>query len=71
MDLIALTGEILAYGEICDHCLGRMVGKRSFGLSNDQTRACPQGESCPCHERAVPPAPGDLLDLPGSLLPGR
>jgi tRNA pseudouridine synthase 10 len=36
MDLIALTGEILAYGEICDHCLGRMVGKRSFGLSNDQ-----------------------------------
>ena len=36
MDLIALTGKILAYGEVCDHCLGRMVGKRSFGLSNDQ-----------------------------------
>ena len=36
MDLIAMTEEILAYGEICDHCLGRMVGKRSFGLSNDQ-----------------------------------
>jgi tRNA pseudouridine synthase 10 len=36
MDLIGMTGEILAYGEICDHCLGRMVGKRSFGLSNDQ-----------------------------------
>jgi len=36
MDLIAMTGAILAYGEICDHCLGRMVGKRSFGLSNDQ-----------------------------------
>jgi tRNA pseudouridine synthase 10 len=36
MDLIKMTGEILAYGEICDHCLGRMVGKRSFGLSNDQ-----------------------------------
>ena len=36
MDLIKMTGDILAYGEICDHCLGRMVGKRSFGLSNDQ-----------------------------------
>ncbi len=36
MDLTELTGAILAYGEICDHCLGRMVGKRSFGLSNDQ-----------------------------------
>jgi tRNA pseudouridine synthase 10 len=36
MDLTELTGAILSYGEICDHCLGRMVGKRSFGLSNDQ-----------------------------------
>ena len=36
MDLTELTGAILAYGEICDHCLGRMVGKRSFGLTNDQ-----------------------------------
>ena len=36
MDLTGLTGAILAYGEICDHCLGRMVGKRSFGLTNDQ-----------------------------------
>jgi len=36
MDLMEMTGAILAYGEICDHCLGRMVGKRSFGLSNDQ-----------------------------------
>jgi tRNA pseudouridine synthase 10 len=36
MDLIKTTGDILAYGEICDHCLGRMMGKRSFGLSNDQ-----------------------------------
>jgi tRNA pseudouridine synthase 10 len=36
MDLIEMTGKILGYGEICDHCLGRMVGKRSFGLSNDQ-----------------------------------
>ncbi|NYT17786.1 MAG: tRNA pseudouridine(54/55) synthase Pus10, partial [Methanomicrobiales archaeon] len=36
MDLTELTGAILSYGEICDHCLGRMVGKRSFGLTNDQ-----------------------------------
>jgi tRNA pseudouridine synthase 10 len=36
MDLTELTGAILAYGEICDHCLGRMIGKRSFGLTNDQ-----------------------------------
>lgn len=39
MDLTDLTGKILAYGEICDHCLGRMVGKRSFGLGNDQRGA--------------------------------
>ena len=36
MDLDEMTTKILAYGEICDHCLGRMVGKRSFGLSNQQ-----------------------------------
>lgn len=36
MDLDAMTGKILEYGEICDHCLGRMVGKRSFGLSNQE-----------------------------------
>ena len=36
MDLTGLTEAILAYGEICDHCLGRMVGKCSFGLTNDQ-----------------------------------
>jgi len=28
--------KILAYGEICDHCLGRFFGKLSFGLSNDE-----------------------------------
>lgn len=27
---------ILAYGETCDHCLGRFFGKRSHGLSNDE-----------------------------------
>ena len=33
--LIDLAESILSYGEICDHCLGRFFGKRSFGLSND------------------------------------
>jgi tRNA pseudouridine synthase 10 len=34
-DLITKAGAIMTYGEICDHCLGRFFGKRSFGLSND------------------------------------
>ena len=29
-------GRILAYGEICDNCLGRFFGKRSHGLSNGE-----------------------------------
>ena len=29
-------GRILAYGEICDHCLGRFFGKRSHGLSDGE-----------------------------------
>jgi len=28
--------KILAYGECCDHCLGRFFGKRSHGLTNDE-----------------------------------
>ncbi|NLV26964.1 MAG: tRNA pseudouridine(54/55) synthase Pus10 [Methanomicrobiales archaeon] len=36
MELTELYQKISEYGEICDHCLGRMVAKRSFGLSNDQ-----------------------------------
>lgn len=36
MDLIETVGAILEYGPICDHCLGRFFGKRSFGLSNDE-----------------------------------
>ena len=35
MELGEQVGRILAYGEICDHCLGRFFGKRSHGLSND------------------------------------
>jgi tRNA pseudouridine synthase 10 len=32
--LTDLAESILAYGEICDHCLGRFFGMLSFGLSN-------------------------------------
>ena len=28
--------EILAYGTICNHCLGRFFGKQSFGLTNEE-----------------------------------
>jgi tRNA pseudouridine synthase 10 len=34
MELDEQVNRILAYGEICDHCLGRFFGKRSFGLTN-------------------------------------
>jgi len=34
-DLLNKVELILTYGEICDHCLGRFFGKKSFGLSND------------------------------------
>ena len=33
--LLEKTGKILGYGEICDHCLGRFFGKRSFGITNE------------------------------------
>jgi tRNA pseudouridine synthase 10 len=36
MDISEQVTSILAYGECCDHCLGRFFGKRSHGLSNDE-----------------------------------
>jgi tRNA pseudouridine synthase 10 len=36
MEINETVGKILAYGECCDHCLGRFFGKRSHGLSNEQ-----------------------------------
>jgi tRNA pseudouridine synthase 10 len=36
MDINEQIQAILAYGETCDHCLGRFFGKRSHGLSNDE-----------------------------------
>ena len=36
MEITEKTTAILAYGEICDHCLGRFFGKRSHGLANDE-----------------------------------
>jgi tRNA pseudouridine synthase 10 len=36
MEINEQVKAILAYGETCDHCLGRFFGKRSHGLSNDE-----------------------------------
>ena len=36
MDIHEQVKTILAYGETCDHCVGRFFGKRSHGLSNDE-----------------------------------
>ena len=36
MEINETVEKILAYGECCDHCLGRFFGKRSHGLSNDE-----------------------------------
>jgi tRNA pseudouridine synthase 10 len=36
MELTEQVKSILAYGECCDHCLGRFFGKRSHGLSDDE-----------------------------------
>jgi len=36
MEINEQVEKILAYGECCDHCLGRFFGKRSHGLSNDE-----------------------------------
>lgn len=34
MEILGMVEEILDYGPLCDNCLGRFFGKRSFGLSN-------------------------------------
>jgi tRNA pseudouridine synthase 10 len=36
MEINEQVTAILAYGETCDHCLGRFFGKRSHGLANDE-----------------------------------
>jgi tRNA pseudouridine synthase 10 len=36
MEMMEQVKAILAYGECCDHCLGRFFGKRSHGLSDDE-----------------------------------
>lgn len=35
-DILERVHRILEYGDICDHCLGRLFAKRSFGLTNEQ-----------------------------------
>jgi len=36
MEINEQVEKILAYGDCCDHCLGRFFAKRSHGLSNDE-----------------------------------
>ncbi len=36
MDIIEEVEAILGYGDLCNHCLGRFFGKRSFGLTNEE-----------------------------------
>ena len=36
MEMNEQVEKILAYGDCCDHCLGRFFGKRSHGLGNDE-----------------------------------
>ncbi|HJX56701.1 MAG TPA: tRNA pseudouridine(54/55) synthase Pus10 [Methanoregula sp.] len=36
MEITEQVKSILAYGECCDHCLGRFFGKRSHGLTDDE-----------------------------------
>ncbi|MGA7627489.1 tRNA pseudouridine(54/55) synthase Pus10 [Methanoregula sp.] len=36
MEINEQVEKILAYGDCCDHCLGRFFGKRSHGLGNDE-----------------------------------
>ena len=34
--MLELVNTILEYGDICDHCLGRLFAKNSFGLTNEE-----------------------------------
>ena len=34
--MLELVNAILEYGDICDHCLGRLFAKKSFGLTNEE-----------------------------------
>jgi tRNA pseudouridine synthase 10 len=36
LDLLAAARGALSAGPVCDHCLGRLVADRSFGLGNDE-----------------------------------
>ena len=35
-EILEKVGEILDYGPVCDHCLGRFFGKMSHGLGNEE-----------------------------------
>ena len=63
MEINEQVKAILAYGECCDHCLGRFFGKRSHGLSNDERGQGPEDRPCPCREPAVQEIHRHLLGL--------
>ncbi len=60
MEVLDIVASILEFGPICDHCLGRLFGKRSHGLGNEErgralrisraiaedTPFTPEGEVC-------------------------
>ncbi|HWQ67039.1 MAG TPA: tRNA pseudouridine(54/55) synthase Pus10 [Methanospirillum sp.] len=57
MELTELNQKIQEYGVICDHCLGRFVAKRSFGLSNDMRgKAIRIASALELNEPYAPPA---------------
>ncbi|UUX92759.1 tRNA pseudouridine(54/55) synthase Pus10 [Methanoplanus endosymbiosus] len=47
--------EILNYGPICDHCLGRFFGKRTHGLGNDERGRALRIYSCIEEDRPFSP----------------
>ncbi len=58
--------KILGYGDICDHCLGRLFGKLSHGLSNDERgKALRIALALEKNHPSIPPGPcwicGDLF----------
>jgi tRNA pseudouridine synthase 10 len=57
MELLDCVASILEYGPICDHCLGRLFGKRSHGLGNDDRgRALRIARAIAAHEPFAPEA---------------
>ena len=63
MDINEQVKAILAYGETCDHCLGRFFGKRSHGLSDDERGRGLKIALATCREPALYTIQWHLLGL--------